>query len=269
MDATYSTSMKCQSCLTKVGPKLDAEPTVERWSADLDDQRKLLRVSTANGADPDVVVGLLDEAGFSAQRIDGAQPADPSTTAQTTEADGGPTRQESHHHAGAGEESPSALRLANYKPLALVLAYVLGAAGLTEAAHPGFDPMRAMSYFMGYFFIGFAFFKLLDIPAFADAFGRYDIVAKRSRAYALWYPWIELGLGLLYVSLAAPVVANTLTIVVMLVGLVGVVRTVRSGQTIQCACLGTVFNLPMSVVTIVENSAMALMAAGMLVALLA
>ena len=35
-------------------------------------------------------------------------------------------------------------------------------------------------------------------------------------------------------------------------------------QTIQCACLGTVFKLPMSVVTIIENLGMAAMAGWML-----
>jgi hypothetical protein len=35
-------------------------------------------------------------------------------------------------------------------------------------------------------------------------------------------------------------------------------------QTIRCACLGSVFNLPMSTVTIVEDVGMVLMAAWML-----
>ena len=53
--------------------------------------------------------------------------------------------------------------------------------------------------------------------------------------------------------------ANIATMLVMSIGLVGVVSAVRKRQTIQCACLGTVFNLPMSAVTIIEISIMLVM----------
>lgn len=113
--------------------------------------------------------------------------------------------------------------------------------------------------------LGFAFFKLLDIPKFADAFATYDIIARRSRAYALAYPWIEVSLGLLFVTRTLPMAANIVTAVIMSIGLIGVVSAVRKKQAIQCACLGTAFNLPMSVVTIVENSVMIVMAIAMLI----
>lgn len=121
---------------------------------------------------------------------------------------------------------------------------------------------------MGFFFLGFAFFKLQNIAGFADAFSTYDIVARRSRSYALAYPWIEFVLGLLFVTGLVPVATNIATFIVMLVGLVGVIAAVRKKQAIQCACLGTVFNLPMSVVTVIENSVMLAMAAVMIAFLL-
>jgi hypothetical protein len=117
---------------------------------------------------------------------------------------------------------------------------------------------------MGFFFLGFAFFKLLNVTAFADVFGTYDIIAKRSRAYGLAYPFIELALGLVFLSNQFPAVSSLATIVVMGIGLIGVMAAVQKKQAIQCACLGTVFNLPMSIVTIIENSVMILMAAVML-----
>jgi hypothetical protein len=49
-----------------------------------------------------------------------------------------------------------------------------------------------------------------------------------------------------------------------LIGIWGAVGVLMRKQTVQCACLGTGFNLPMSTVTIVENGAMALMAVWML-----
>lgn len=241
MTMTFATNMKCQSCLSKVGPILDESDEVADWEADLASPDKLIRVEPTGEATPGEIAALIESAGFSAKQVEdhGAD-------------------------SGAAEEEPSPLRLSTYKPLLLVVAYIAGATAVVEAAHGGVQWPRAMSYFMGFFFLGFAFFKLLDIPKFADAFSTYDIVARGSRAYALAYPWLELTLGLLFVTRVLPVIANALTLVIMLVGLVGVVGTVRSGRKVQCACLGTAFNLPMSVVTIIENTAMAIMAAVML-----
>ncbi len=51
----------------------------------------------------------------------------------------------------------------------------------------------------------------------------------------------------------------------IVVGLVSVIAAVRKKQAIQCACLGTAFDVPMSVVTIIENSVMIVMSAAMIV----
>lgn len=244
MQQTYQTNLRCQKCLAKIGPLLDADERVRDWSADLTDPKKMLTVKLHDAADSDRVVELMNEAGYDATPMH-------SESARAT--------------ATATDESRSGFKLSNYKPLLLVIAYVVGATAIAESIHGEFVWPRAMNYFMGFFFLGFAFFKLLNIPAFADAFSTYDVVAKRSRLYALAYPWIELGLGVLFVSGALPLVANGVTAGVMAIGLVGVVGAVFRKQVIQCACLGTVFNLPMSVVTIVENSVMLAMAIAMLV----
>ncbi|QDV75309.1 heavy-metal-associated domain-containing protein [Botrimarina mediterranea] len=244
MQQTYETNLRCQKCLTTIGPLLDAEEGVLNWSVDLDDPKRPLTVDLADKADSDRVVKLMGEAGYQATPVS-SPPSKQGASTQSTEPSTG-------------------FSLSNYKPLLLVVAYVLGATAIAESIHGEVVWPRAMSYFMGFFFLGFAFFKLLDIPAFADAFSSYDIVAKRNRAYALAYPWIELALGILFVSRTLPILANCLTAIVMAVGLVGVAGAVLRKQTIQCACLGTVFNLPMSVVTIVENSVMLAMAIFML-----
>ena len=63
-----------------------------------------------------------------------------------------------------------------------------------------------------------------------------------------------------------PAVTNGVTLAVMLVGTVGVIQSLVNRRQIRCACLGTVFNLPMSTVTLIEDVGMAAMAAVMLVA---
>ena len=46
----------------------------------------------------------------------------------------------------------------------------------------------------------------------------------------------------------------------MSIGTVGVVRTLLARRKIRCACLGAVFNLPMSYVTLAEDDLVAAMA---------
>jgi hypothetical protein len=48
------------------------------------------------------------------------------------------------------------------------------------------------------------------------------------------------------------------------VSIIGVVRSVMNKRKIRCACLGAVFNLPMSTVTIIEDALMIVMSGAMI-----
>ncbi|GEP45815.1 heavy-metal-associated domain-containing protein [Brevifollis gellanilyticus] len=143
-----------------------------------------------------------------------------------------------------------------YRPLIILLAYLLLVITAASIMHGGFELSMAMRLFMGGFFVAFSFFKMLDLRGFSDAYRSYDLVAKAVPAYGFVYPFIELGLGLGYIADWQPFWINLTTIVVMGVSLIGVLKAVMSKQAIRCACLGTVFNLPMSTVTIVEDGLM-------------
>jgi hypothetical protein len=86
------------------------------------------------------------------------------------------------------------------------------------------------------------------------------VIAKRSRVYALSYPFIELALGVTFTLGLFPIAANVLTVALMAVGNYGVWLVLKRKGTIQCACLGTIFNLPMTKITLFENSLMLIMA---------
>lgn len=152
-----------------------------------------------------------------------------------------------------------------YKPLLLLLGYLLLVSASGLMAKGGWDTMLAMQLFMGGFFIAFSFFKFLDLRGFADAYRSYDLIAKAWPPYGFIYPFIELGLGLAFISHANPQIVNLITAIVMAVSLAGVLRAVLSKQSIRCACLGTVFQLPMSTVTIIEDGLMLGMAIAMLI----
>lgn len=151
--------------------------------------------------------------------------------------------------------------LATYQPLLTIIGYILVVTLAIEVSNGRFRTDMWMMHFMAGFFLVFSFFKMLDIRSFANSYAMYDLLAMRWKGYGLLYPFIELGLGLGYVLNWQPRLVNSITLAVMLFSSIGVIRAVSNKQKIRCACLGSVFNLPMSTVTIVEDLTMALMAA--------
>ena len=149
-------------------------------------------------------------------------------------------------------------------PLILIVGYIAGTVLLIEASTGHFGLHRAMQNFMAGFFLVFSFFKLLDLRGFANTYRTYDVLAQAVPAWALAYPFAELGLGIAYLLGWSLMLTNVITLVLMLVGAIGVFRSLQQRRAIRCACLGTVLKLPMTTVTLVEDLGMAAMAAVML-----
>lgn len=164
------------------------------------------------------------------------------------------------HHA---QPAPSSER-ESFAPLVLIVSAIAAftAVRYFMRGEPGWH--AAMYDFMAGFFLVFGGFKLLDLKGFADAYRTYDVIAAKSRWYALCYPFLEIGLGALYLSRKFLSFANPAAFVLMSVGAVGVFRALAKKQKIRCACLGTKIRLPMTSVTLLEDVLMALMAAVML-----
>jgi hypothetical protein len=234
------TDLRCGACVESIRPLFDAEPGVKRWTADVSTPDKLLTVE-GNDISAKRVGELLQSKGYHVLAEVVAPTADGTRSVPTT--------------------------LAEPKTsyLLLILLFLLGGTALLEVGAGVFDPMRAMRHFMAGFFLVFGFFKLLNVPAFADAYRGYDVVAKAWPGWGYVYPFVEVALGAAYLSNLVPVAVNVVTLVVMGVSTVGVVQSVFARRKIRCACLGTVFNLPMSAITIIEDVTMVVMAAGMLV----
>ena len=174
-----------------------------------------------------------------------------------TEADGG------MQHSIPEEEKRSWFE--TYKPILIVFAYITGVTVLIEIVSYEFLWMRWMQNFMAAFFIVFSFFKILDVKGFAEKYASYDIIAKRWIGWGYIYAFIELGLGMAYLLRFNPMITNIATFVVMSISIIGVLQTVLNKRKIKCACLGAVFNLPMSTITIIEDALMIAMSAGMLI----
>jgi copper chaperone CopZ len=155
--------------------------------------------------------------------------------------------------------------LATYKPILLIFFYISLVTFLVQLTNHHFNTMQWMQHFMAGFFLVFSFFKLLNLSAFAESYAMYDVVAKRFNAWGFIYAFIELGLGIAYLVNFNPLLTNVITFLVMSISIIGVLQSVLNKKKIQCACLGAVFNLPMSTVTIIEDALMIGMSAFMLI----
>jgi len=167
------------------------------------------------------------------------------------------------HHNETLEQTKS--WFSTYKPVLLIFLYITVVTLLIQAASHHFDFMQWMRQFMAGFFFMFSFFKMLNLKGFAESYVMYDVLAKRIPQWAYVYAFLELGLGIAYLVNFHPFVTNITTALVMTISIIGVLQTVLNKQKIQCACLGAVFNLPMSTVTIIEDGLMIAMSVAMLV----
>jgi copper chaperone CopZ len=150
-------------------------------------------------------------------------------------------------------------------PLFIIVGYLIGGVFLRSYISYDFSAQTLMLNFMGGFFVLFSLFKMIDLPGFADGYSTYDIIAKRSRIYALAYPFLELALGVAYFLRFQLYLTNIFTIILMIISSLGVFQALLQKRTIQCACLGTALKLPMTKVTLSEDLLMVFMAGLMLI----
>jgi copper chaperone CopZ len=237
------TGMTCTGCQAKVQSLLSKVPGITGVNIDL--QKAQADITMSRHVDtPILQAALADHPKYSLTEVH-------------------------QHHAlvQAFDEDAKRPFFETYKPVLLIFGYVLLVSVLVSAV-AGFDWMTGMRIFMSGFFLVFSFFKMLDISGFADSYSMYDIVAKKVKAWGYIYVFVELALGLAYAINFNPVVTNIVTLVVMSISIIGVLQSVLNKRKIKCACLGAVFNLPMSTVTIIEDALMIAMSAVMLIAML-
>ncbi|MFT5641605.1 MAG: hypothetical protein ACI9A7_001710 [Cyclobacteriaceae bacterium] len=146
----------------------------------------------------------------------------------------------------------------------IIVAFIAGVSLLVQYPFQTINSNLWMRHFMAGFFLVFSFFKLLNISGFASSYKMYDIIAVKFPAWGYIYPFVELGLGIAYLINFNPTLTNWLTIIILGISSIGVIESNINKRKIKCACLGDVFNLPMSTVTIIEDLTMVAMAVLML-----
>lgn len=150
--------------------------------------------------------------------------------------------------------------MSNFLPLIIIIACIMLLTLLKSLFFQTWDFHSLMYDFMGFFFLVFGFFKVINLKNFAQAYAMYDLIARKNRSYGFIYPFIELTLGICYLMRWFLLATNIATVIIMLVSAAGVFNELRKGATIVCACLGAVFKIPMTYVTLAEDLLMAAMA---------
>lgn len=157
--------------------------------------------------------------------------------------------------------------LKTYKPLFIIVGLIalpVLVLALRDGNAGAFAWETTMTRFMAGFFLVFSGLKLLDVPGFAEGYSTYDLLARKMKSYGYLYPFLELALGLAYLTHVAPFATNVATVVLMTFSGIGVVQSVMQKRKFQCACLGTFIKVPLTKITIIEDFGMAAMAASML-----
>jgi len=239
MTHTYTLSgMTCNGCVAKVKSELLKHPDVLSADLTLEPQQAVIQMSRhVQTAELQKIV---------------------SSTGHYT------LSEQSNGHSVSYNQMEEKSWFETYKPILLIFAFITIVSVSSSYQHSTIQWMAFMNTFMAGFFLVFSFFKFLDLKGFATSYAMYDIVAKKIPAYGFIYPFLELGLGTAYLIGFNPAFTNWTTIVIMGISSVGVIESVVNKKKIQCACLGAVFNLPMSTVTIIEDLLMVGMAAAML-----
>ena len=123
--------------------------------------------------------------------------------------------------------------------------------------------------FMGTYFIVFSIFKMTNMYGFVKSFQTYDLLAQMIPLYSWLYPFIEMTIGIIYlifrdstkITARKPLyMTNLFTAIIMSISSISVYKSIMQGRSIQCACLGSWFNLPMTYVSLIESASMAIMA---------
>jgi len=149
-------------------------------------------------------------------------------------------------------------KIKQLKPLFIILGYIFITSILLN--YKNWNSSNAMLDFIGLFYIVFSFFKILDIKGFSMSFRMYDPLAKKAPIYGYIYPFIEVLLGVMFLTRFEVNIALVITVIILGVTTIGVTQTLLNKRAIKCACLGTALNLPMTEATFIENALMIIMA---------
>ena len=120
---------------------------------------------------------------------------------------------------------------------------------------------QALQWFIAFSMCVLALQKLKDVESFSSMFLGYDLLAQRWVPYAYIYPYAEAVAGVLMIAGALSWLSIPVALFIGAVGAISVFRTVYvDRRTLKCACVGGDSNVPLGIVSLIENLMMVGMA---------
>lgn len=115
-----------------------------------------------------------------------------------------------------------------------------------------------MNLFMGIFLLTIGLLKFYDLKSFQEMVVKYDILADKLKIYKILYPFLEVLFGIYFLA-GFGYWASFLVIIIYSVQTIGIVKILKNNEYFTCACLGGLYNVPLSWITVFENMLMVMM----------
>lgn len=166
-------------------------------------------------------------------------------------------------HVGLPLRDPDAV---SYVPVLTVFAAAAALAGAASFATFGTAfTLRTGEWFVSFAMVILAMLKLQDVDRFATMFLGYDLLARRWVPYAMLYPFLEFGAGVLMTAGLLHWLSIPVALFIGSIGAASVFYAVYiQKRDIKCACVGGSSRVPLGFVSLSENLAMVGMALWML-----
>ena len=117
-----------------------------------------------------------------------------------------------------------------------------------------------MISFMGYALVMLATLKLMSLQSFYTSFKKYDLVTKKISFYGFAYPFLELIIGISFISAQLLQVSSVFSIIVGSISFISIAKAVYIDKIdLNCACIGGGSNVPLGFVSLSEAFMMILM----------
>lgn len=117
----------------------------------------------------------------------------------------------------------------------------------------GGDGVFFARVFLGGFLVTFGILKFLGMDDFVQTFRRYDLIAMRVPLYAVIYPYIEMALGIGFLTGYMLVVVSVIALVLGVVTALSATIAIVGGQKYACACMGYLFDIPLTRFTVLQG----------------
>jgi len=113
-------------------------------------------------------------------------------------------------------------------------------------------------FFLGFFSISFGVLKLINLKSYFESVLEYDFIVQKFNFYAYLIPIFEIVFGALFVLQKEYLFIEYLCIIFFTLNIVVIANALEKKRNFTCACMGGLFKIPLSYVSLLESLTMVL-----------